>query len=276
VLPSSECEIRRFALISLASVEWQAGRLNDSAARLKEADEIVEPASPLINGRYHLHLAVTLQTLATFETRGKYLPRALEYCFKAVEQYEAIGNHRYAAIGENNYGYLLVTFNRLDEAESHLVRARKLFAALDDKRRCAQVDDSLAHLHLAAGRLELAEKAVRQAVNALETGGLDGFLAESLTTQGLVLCKLGRRREAKRILDRARQIAERCGDIECSCIALLIVIEELGEHLDEEERLELSAQLEQFLAYSQKASTIERIRNARNSLHASPISVPDE
>lgn len=276
VLPSSECEIRRFALISLASVEWQAGRLNDSAARLKEADEIVEPASPLINGRYHLHLAVTLQTLATFETRGKYLHRALEYCFKAVEQYEAIGNHRYAAIGENNYGYLLVTFNRLDEAESHLVRARKLFAALDDKRRCAQVDDSLAHLHLAAGRLELAEKAVRQAVNALETGGLDGFLAESLTTQGLVLCKLGRRREAKRILDRARQIAERCGDIECSCIALLIVIEELGEHLDEEERLELSAQLEQFLAYSQKASTIERIRNARNSLHASPISVPDE
>ncbi|HEX5705575.1 MAG TPA: winged helix-turn-helix domain-containing protein [Pyrinomonadaceae bacterium] len=276
VLPTSEFEIRRFALISLASVEWEAGRLNDSAARLKEADEIVEPASPLINARSYLHLAVTLQTLATSETRGEYLQRALEYCSKAVEQYEAIGNHRYAAIAENNYGYLLVTFNRLDEAEPHLVRARELFAALDDKRRCAEVDDSIAHLHLAAGRLELAEEAVRQAVNALESGGLDGFLAESLTTQGLVLCKLGRRREAKRILDRARQIAERCGDLECSCLALLMVIEELGEHLDEEERLELSAQLEQFLTYSQKASTIERIRNALDSLQASPMSVPNQ
>ena len=89
------------------------------------------------------------------------------------------------------------------------------------------------------------------------------------------MCKLGRHREAKRILDRARQIAERCGNIECSCIALLIVIEELGEHLDEEERLELSAQLEQFLAHSQKASTIERIRKARNSLHDSEVSVAD-
>jgi tetratricopeptide (TPR) repeat protein len=171
-----------------------------------------------------------------------------------------MGNYRYAALGENNRGYLLVTLKRFDEAENHLVRARKLFAALDDKRRCAQVDDSLAHLHLAAGRFELAEQCAGKAVKALETGGLESSLAESLTTQGLVLCKLGRHREAKRILDRATQIADRCGDSEGACTALLTVIEEMGAQLDKEESVELAAQLDRFLAGSQKVSTINRIR----------------
>lgn len=260
VLSNRECEIRSFALLRLAMVEWQAGRLDVALARLKEADEIVDLASPLNNGRYHDHLATILQTKGTAETRGKSLDRAHEHYLRAIDQYEAIGNHRYAAIAQNNLGCLLVTLQRLDEAETDLVWARKSFAAFNDKRRCAQVDDSLAHLHLAAGRFELAEQSAVQAVKTLETGGLDSFLAESLTTHGLVLCKLGRQREAKRILDRAAQIADRCGDSESACIALLTIIEEMGESLDEDERLELAAQLDRFLAGSQKASTIKRIR----------------
>ena len=54
------------------------------------------------------------------------------------------------AIVENNHGYLLLTLKRLDEAEAHLARARKLFDAFDDKVRRAQVDETLAQLHLAA------------------------------------------------------------------------------------------------------------------------------
>jgi tetratricopeptide (TPR) repeat protein len=117
----------------LATVEWQAGRLHDSIERLNEADEIAEPASPLTTGRYHMELATTLQTLATAERRSEYFYRALEHYLKALEQYEAIGNHRYAAMVENNHGYLLVTLKRLDEAESHLVLAQKLFGSFNDK-----------------------------------------------------------------------------------------------------------------------------------------------
>jgi DNA-binding winged helix-turn-helix (wHTH) protein len=254
---------RRYALIRLAKVECQAGRLQVALELLKEADSIVAPPSPLHSGEYHLILAATLHSLTTPETSREDFNRALEHYLKAIDQWEAIGNHRYAALGENNYGYLLVSLGRLDEAETHLVRARKFFDAIDDIRRRALVDDSLARLHLAAGRFELAEQAAGQAVKTLETGGLEGFLAESLTTQGLVLCKLGRHREAKRVLDRTYQIAERCGDIENSCIALLTVIEEMGAHLDEDENLELMAQLDRFLVSSQKASTIERIKKCR-------------
>ncbi len=269
-LSNEEYEIRRFALLRLAAVEWQAGRLHVSLERLKETDELVELASPSNNGRYHHYWGTILQTLETAETRGESLNLALEHYLQAIDQYEAIGNHRFAAIAENNHGYLLVTLQRLDEAEMHFVRARKLFAAFDDKRRCAQVDDSLAHLHLAAARFELAEQAAGQSVKTLEMGGLDGFLAESLTTQGLVLCKLGRHREAKRILDRAHQIADRCGDSESACSALLTIIEEMGASLDEDESIELAAQLDRFLASSQKASTIERIRKCRELVSPTP------
>jgi len=260
VLQSGDSKIRRFALLRLAMLEWKAGRLHVALERLHEADEIVEALSPMYSGHYHMLLAGNHLTLTTSETSNEDLDRALEHCLKSIDHWEAIGHHRYAAVGENNYGYLLVTLKRLDEAETHLVHARKLLSAFDDKRRCAQVDESLAQLHLAARRYELAEQAAGQSVRTLETGGLENLLAESLTTQGLALCKLGRHREAKRILDRANQIAARCGDTESACIAILTIIEEVGAHLEEDESIELAAQLDWFLAASQKASTIERIR----------------
>jgi DNA-binding winged helix-turn-helix (wHTH) protein len=262
VLLSGNGEIRRSALLRLAKVEWQAGRLHVALERLHEADEIVEAPSLLHTGQYHNLLAAILQTLTTPGPNNNSVDKALQHCLKDIDQWEAIGNHRHVAMGENNHGYLLVTLGRLDEAETHMVRARKLFDALDDKRRCAQVDDSLAHLHLAAERFELAEQAAGRAVRILETG-LEGYLADSLTTQGLVLCKLGRHREARRVLDRAYQVAERCGNSESACAALLTVIEQMGPHLGEDEILELIGQLDRFLASSQNASTVERIKKCR-------------
>ncbi|HEV2883834.1 MAG TPA: winged helix-turn-helix domain-containing protein [Pyrinomonadaceae bacterium] len=271
-LLSEDGEIRRHALIRLAKVECQAGRLQVALELLKEANNFEEP-NALHSGEYHLILAATLHTLTTPETPSEGLDQALQHYLKAMDQWEAIGNHRYAALGENNHGYLLLTLGRLVEAETHLVRARKLFDALHDKRRCAQVDDSLAQLHLAAGRLELAEQLAGQAVKTLETGGLEACLAESLTTQGLVLCKIGRHREARRVLERAYQIAERCGDGESACIALLTVIEKMGAHLGEEEKLELVAQLDRLMPGSQKASTLERIKKCRELIATTPSSI---
>jgi len=262
-LLSANGEIRRSALIRLAQIEWKAGRLEFALERVHEADDIVEAPGPMHNGHYHALLGAILPTLTTPETSNGSLVRALEHSRKSIDQWEAIGDHRHAAMGEGNHGYLLVTLGRLDEAETHMVRARKLFDALNDKRRCATVDDSLAHLHLAAGRLELAEQAARQSVKTLERGGSEALLTESLTTQGLVLCKLGRHREGKRILERAHQIADRCDDTESACIALLTMIEEMRAHLDEDESIELAAQLDRYLADSQKASTIERIRKCQ-------------
>lgn len=259
-LSEEDRDLRSMGLIRLAVIECQAGRLHDSLARLNQAAEKVELAGPWATGRYHLELATTLKSLGIAESRNDFFDLALGHYQEALYKFEAIGNHRLAAIVENNHGYLLLTLNRLDEAEAHLVRASRLFDGFADKVRRAQVDETLAQLHIAAGRFNLAEQAIRRAVDSLGTGGEEALLAEALTTQGLVLCRLGRPREGKRVLDRANRVAESCGDSHGAGHALLIVIEEMCDQLEDDERLELAVRLDQLLASSQKASTIERLR----------------
>ena len=115
---------------------------------------------------------------------------------------------------ENNYGCLLSTLARYDEACFHLDRARELFEVLQDNVRRAQVDETLAQLYLASGKYESRSESINLAVDTLKVSGEDALLAEALTTQGIVLCRLGRRHEAKPNLERARRVAERCEDHE--------------------------------------------------------------
>ncbi|MCA1604038.1 MAG: response regulator, partial [Acidobacteria bacterium] len=143
-----------------------------------------------------------------------------------------------------------------------LQRARELFNDLGDSVGCAQVDETLAKLYLASHQHRLAELSVRLAVDTLETTGENALLVEALTTQGLVLCRLGRRHEAKPALERARRVAERCGDYESAGRSLLILIEEMYDHLGNDERREIGSQASQLLANSQLATTRERLRTS--------------
>ncbi|HZN01271.1 MAG TPA: ATP-binding protein, partial [Pyrinomonadaceae bacterium] len=111
-----------------------------------------------------------------------------------------------------------------------------------------------------SGKYEHAERSINLAVDTLEFSGEEAFLAEALTTRGMVLCRLGRRHEAKPNLERAHRVAERCGDRESAGKALLIMIEEMAEHLADDERREIGAQANQLLANSQQYATRERLR----------------
>jgi TolB-like protein/Flp pilus assembly protein TadD len=271
-LSDQDFELRSTALLRLAGVERHAGRLHDSLALLHEAGEIVDLAGPGSAARYHVEIATTLKGIATTDNRDDYFDLAIEHFSDALSQCEAIGYHRRAAMAENNYGYLLLTLERFSEAESHLVRARKLFDQFSDSVRRAQVDETLARLHVAAGRFDLAEQVILQAIQTLESGGEDALVAEALTTQGLVLCRKGRPREAKRVLDRAHSVAERCGDSEGAGRALLVVIEEMCDQLDDDERLELAAKLDQLLANSQQASILSRLKRCLGLIAAAHAS----
>ena len=182
--------------------------------------------------------------------------------------FEQIGNRRYTAIVENNHGYLLLTLKKLDEAQIHLERSRKLFDEFGDSVRRAQVDETLAQLYIASEQYTLAQSSIRLAVETLETSGEEALLAEALTTHGLVLCKLGRKHEAKPSLERARRVAERCGDDEGAGKPLLIMIEEMCEQLGDDERREIGAQASQLLANSQQASTRERLKTCLERIAA--------
>jgi signal transduction histidine kinase/FixJ family two-component response regulator len=267
-LTDEEMELKEIALIRIASIERNAGRLHDALGLLKEAGSQIESLSPWTKGRFHLEFATTLRGLGTAENRSEYFDNALNHYRNAFLHFERIGNHRYTAIVENNLGYLLSTLKRFDEAKIHLGRARKLFEELGDQVRRAQVDETLAQLYLALEQHESAEHSIKLAVDTLETSGDEGLLAEALTTQGLVLCRLGRRHEAKPHLERARRVAERCGDSEGAGRPLLILIEEMCEQLGEDERQEIGAQASRLLANSQQASTCERLRNCLERIAA--------
>jgi signal transduction histidine kinase/ActR/RegA family two-component response regulator len=259
-LTESDTELRQIALIRIASVERHAGRLHDALGVLNEAETVLDSLNPWTKGRFHLESATTLKNLGIAESRSGYFERALAHYREALSHFEQIGNRRYTAIVENNYGYLLLTLKKLGEAQVHLERARELFDEFGDSVRRAQVDETLAQLYIASEKYTFAQRSISLAVETLETSGEEALLAEALTTQGLVLCKLGRRHEAKPSLERARRVAERCGDDEGAGKPLLIMIEEMCEQLGDDERREIGAQASQLLANSQQASTRERLK----------------
>lgn len=265
-LTNQDHELRAVALIRLAIVERHSGRLHEALSLLEQVSSLESMISPWTKGRFRTEMANTLKEFGVAEGRKHYFDRALTHYKEASLQFEQVGNLRYAAAVENNRGYLLLSLKRFEESKTHLQRARKLFNGLGDTIGCAQVDETLAQLYLASKNYELAERAIKQAVNTLEGSGEDALLAEALTTQGLILCRLGHRQEAKPIIERARRVAERCGDREGAGRALLILIEEMCEQLADDERREIGAQANQLLANSQQPATRERLRKCLETI----------
>jgi signal transduction histidine kinase/FixJ family two-component response regulator len=267
-LTDNDSELKAVASIRLAIVDRHSGRLQEALNLLNETAPLADAASPWIKGRFHTELANTLKDLGTAENRDHCLDRALSHYREASQQFELIGNLRYVAAVENNRGYLLLTLRRFADARIHLERARKLFDELGDRVGCAQVDETLAQLYLTSNRFELAQQSIQLAVDTLENTEEEALLAEALTTQGLILCRLGHRHEAKPTLERARRVAERCGDDEGAGRALLILIEEMCGQLGDDERREIGARANQLLANSQQKSTRERLRTCLERIAA--------
>lgn len=260
LIPDDDEELLIIALIHLAMVDHYSGRLQDALKILRQAQPRVSSCRTWIKGRFHLELATTLKDLGNAENRPRSFEVSLAHYEEALVQFENLGNQRYIAIVANNLGYLLLSLKRFDEARVCLSRSRNLFEEFGDQVRRAQVDETIAQLYLGSEQYDLAERAIKQAVSTFEGSSEDALLAEALTTQGLILCRLGRKHEAKPIIERARRVAERCGDREGAGRALLIMIEEMCDQLHDDERREIGAQANQLLANSQQASTRERLR----------------
>ena len=259
-LTDADFELKAVALIRLAIVERHAGRLHEAVKLLDLASLFEGRLTPWTKGRFHTEMANTLKDLGKADSEFTCLDRALVHYKEASRQFEQVGNLRYVAAVENNRGFLLLSLRRFTEAETHLEKARSLFNALADSVGCAQVDETLARLYLMCEDYDRAKRAIELAVNTLEGCGEDALLAEALTTKGLNLCRLGHRQNAKPIIERARRVAERCGDREGAGRALLILIEEMCEQLPDDERREIGAQANQLLANSQQQATRERLR----------------
>ncbi len=258
-LSVEDFELKAVALIRLAIVQRHSGRLREALTLLERVSGL-EKTSAWTKGRFRTEMANTLKAFGVAEGQIHYFDYALSHYEQASLEFEQVGNLRYVAAVENNRGYLLLSLQRYAESQLHLKRARTIFNELGDAIGCAQVDETLAQLFLASQNYKLAERAIAEAVGPLEGSGEDALLAEALATQGLILCRLGHRNSAKPIIERARRLAEWCGDREGAGRALLILIEEMCDQLADDERREIGAQANQLLANSQQHATRERLR----------------
>jgi len=243
-LPTDDRELRTLALIRLASLERHAGRLQEALRRLESAMDGVGLLGPWATARCYLELASTYKDLGGSEKNFSYLDRAQQFYKRSLYEFEAIGNHRMAGIVENNFGFLMLELGEFAESGVHLTRAQRIFDAFNDRIRRAQVDDTLARLYLAKGELGKGMEAIDRAVDVMYEGDEDAVLAEALTTKGIVLCKIGRFGEAKGVLEVAHRLAFRCGDIEGSVRPLLVLLEEVTDHLEPSERTHFRNRLE--------------------------------
>lgn len=264
-LSGEKGDLRSLALIRLASIERHAGRLKDALTRLTEARSIVDISGPWARGRCHLELASTYKDLAIAEEIESYFEDARNFYLKALYEFEAVGNHRLAAIAENNLGCLMLLINRFSEAESHLLRARNTFDSFDDKIRCAQVDDSLARLYLEQGEFERACHTIERAIEIMEAGDENALLAEALTTQGTIFLRLKRNGEGKKVLEDAQRLASRCGDNEGAGRAILVLLEGMDVILEQAERENYCSRLLSLLSASEQSSIKKRVQRCLSS-----------
>ena len=231
---AADDELKAKALLRLAIFEFDA-------VQYQEAFRILTDAAPLfdeithhtLKGSYHNELAVVLRNLGTRENRSDYIDRAFVEYAAASYHFEQAGHRTYRANVENNLGFLHFKAGRYKEAHQHLDRARRLLISLKDRGTTAQVDETRACVFLAEGSYKEAERTARLAVYALEEGGRRSILAEALTTHGIALSYLTYYKQARRVFQRAIELAQLMGVSSAKAGYELKKVEELLEEQEQ-------------------------------------------
>jgi TolB-like protein/Tfp pilus assembly protein PilF len=261
-LSDENSELRSLALMRLGSLERQAGRLKDALTQSLQGIHLAELCGPWITARCHLELASIYKDLAVAENLAIYFDEAAHFYSKALDEFEAIGHHRYAAIVENNMGMLSLSRGEYKDSEEHLIRALRLLTGFSDSLRAAQVNETFARLYTETKRYSLAETMIEQAMKVFELADNDVLLAEALTTKGILAGRVGRVNDAKKSFEASYQISERCGDNEGAGVALLVMFEEIGDRLERVERIQITENLKRLLATTQQRSLQIRVEKS--------------
>jgi len=254
-------EIRAKILIRLVLVESCNGRYIEALRILTDSAELFEESkNDALKGKFHNDLACVLMCLGKAEHRPDYTDQAIIEYTAASFHFEQAGHTSYKARAESNLGFLLYTIGHYEKALEHFNRARDLFVSLADRGTVAQIDEARARVLLEQGKLHGAESAIREAVRVLSKGGEQGALAEALTTQGRVLSRRGNFIESANTLRRAADLAEEAGAVEDAGRALLSLMEEHADRINEHELLEAYEHAHNLLKETQDAETISRLR----------------
>ena len=260
---------RARALLKLTTVECSAGRFHKALELLNENGALFRKiTNHTIKGGYHHELAIILRNLATTENRPEYFRRAINEYKEAETQFRLAHNPVFRADLIANVGYLFYKLSRYKEAHKYLNEARRLTVRFKNKASTAQVDDSLAQLLIAEGKLTEAERVARRAVATLRKGGHFCMMAEALITQGVALARLGRTAHAHFIFRQAIEAAHQVNALNIAGLAALTLLEEIQD-LSTEILQAAYRQAREWLANSQSPDIKLRLADVAGRVVAS-------
>jgi tetratricopeptide (TPR) repeat protein len=260
---------RARALLKLTTVECSAGRFQEALELLNQNEALFRKiTNHTIKGGYHHELAIILRNLATRENRPEYFRSAITEYKEADSQFRLAHNPIFRADLIANVGYLLYKLSRYKEAHKYLNEARRLTLRFKNKASTAQIDDSLAQLLIAEGRLTDAERIARRAVAVLRKGGHCCMMAEALITEGVALARLGRSAHAHVIFRQAIESAYQVNALNIAGLAALTLIEEIQE-LSPEVLQAAYRQAREWLACSQSPDIKLRLADVAGLVVAS-------
>lgn len=229
---TADSELKAKAIIRLAVVDIDANRVTEALERLAASAGLFQILNNYtLKGCYYQALGDALKDLWESEKRTDYLDRALVEYAAASYYFDLAEHRRYRANVENNLGLIYFQIDRCKEAHDHLERARRIFTRLKDKIAVAQADETRARVFLKEKKDVEAEKAARAAVRILEQGDMHFPLAESLTTHGTALARLGNCATALSMFRRAIDLYQQTGSINRAGQAALALFREMGERL---------------------------------------------
>lgn len=155
-------------------------------------------------GKTHIAAATQVSKLIALSMLGRY-DEAIETGLRAREVFLACNDFRAAGKIEHNIGNLLFRRDRYHDAEVYQSAARKRFAALNDQKQLATVNNCLANTHALLHKFKSAEDLFEEALNQAEAVDQPVTLAGIEGNIGLFALLQGRYDRALDYLERSRQ-----------------------------------------------------------------------
>lgn len=190
-------------------------------------------------GKTQIAAATRVSKLIALSILGRY-DEAIECGLYAREVFLAHEDYHAAGKIEHNIGNLHFRRDRYHEAEVFLMAARARFAALNDQKQLATVNNSLATTEASLHKFKAAEKIFDQALRQAKAAGQPVTLAGIEGSIGLFALQQGRYDRALDFLERSRRRYIEFG---------LTIQSVLAEHDIADAYLELNLALEAVAIY---------------------------
>jgi len=204
---------RLFLVNTLVSLEIQQGRLKGAGELLSShADEAKTIDVPFARAAFHSHLGFVCkrrgEESADEDERADLLDVALIQYEGACAFFEEMGHARNVARTKNNIAMVFIVRGSPELAHPYIQEAIGIAKTFKDESMLGSFEDTRARAFLLEGKLREALVAASTSLTYLRDGEELALQAESHTTRGIILARMGDEYEAEKSFSRAVEAAE--------------------------------------------------------------------